>query len=228
MDERNKQIDQQVMDTENNSVQEAGQSISTDLVVPVYGLQRSKPAVKKKGTKDFTPEERDRIIKRARKIGHIRAAKEIGASWQAVASWIRADDNSKAAGIRRNKKFNPKEIALILARTEEVGARQAAKEFGTTGNAIGGWKRAAKLKAAKPATVKKPATSKDATGTEAIASTVARARSGKKRKEITMTQTDNITNSLELENAMLREKNAQLMQQVEKLKAMVADIAKMV
>ena len=228
MDERNDQTEQQVINTANSPEQEAIQAVSTDLAVPAYGFQKDKPAVKKKGTKDFTPEERDRIIKRARKIGHIRAAKEAGASWQAVASWIRADDNSKAAGIRKNKKFTPKEIALILARTEEVGARQAAKEFGTTGNAIGGWKRAAKLKAAKPATVKKPTTSKDATGTEAVASAVAIARRGKRRKKITITQTDNITNSLELENTLLREKNAQLMQQVEKLKAMVADIAKMV
>ena len=228
MDERNNQTEQQAMDIANNPKQEAVAAVSTDLAVPADGLQRSKLAAKKKGTKDFTQEERARIIKRARKVGYIRAAKEAGASWQAVASWIRADDNSKAAGIRRNKKFNSKEIALILARTEEVGARQAAKEFGTTGNAIGGWKRAAKLKAEKPTQSLKVKPSQTQQN-----EAVLKNKRGRGKKEITATtasiaQTSNITNNLELENAMLREKNAQLMQQVEKLKSMVANIAKMV
>ena len=79
MDEHNNQPEQQAMDIANNPKQKV-------LSAGVTQKKMSKTVVKKKGKKDFTREERDMIIERARKVGHIRAAKEAGASWHAVAS----------------------------------------------------------------------------------------------------------------------------------------------
>ena len=204
-------------------------------------------AEKKKTTKDFTPEERKLIIKRAKRAGSVKAAREYNTTWQAIEAWIRAEaanKNAKSNHTRIKKKFTRKEIKAILAKADEVGEKQAAEQFGTTTSAIGGWKKAAmsaKQKAAQattqkaskssassasPASPAKPKTAKKSTvNNQKQKAVTATAPKAPKAKSAGSSESKL---SLELENAMLKERNAQLVQQVEKLKAMVADIAKMV
>ena len=203
-------------------------------VVEIQPQQNEELKIKKKN--DFTAEDRERIVKRARKVGHIKAAAENGTSWQAVRSWMKEEENQKSAV--HNKKLTEKEIAALLKRADEVGPKQAAKEFGVTGNAIGGYRRGARLKAARASISIKPekVSRKNPVVTPKLS---ARAETEKpiEKKAAVATQpkrteapkaTGLITTNLELENAMLREKNAQLTEQIAKLKSMVSDIAKMV
>ena len=221
----------------------------------------------KKAAKDLTPEERVAIVQRAKEIGPAKAAEEFGTTWQAVGALLKAERKAesgeaspKKGGKKRKhaskktddslkKKFTPEEVAAILARTDEVGAKQAAEEFGTTGYAIGGWRKAARMKAAieasdtpaprkerkprkaaekKPQPEPKPARVKAAKPTTAEVKAPAAPKPATPAKPLATVEAPATRHSaLELENALLKEKLASLTDQVEKLRSAISQMAQL-
>ena len=211
----------------------------------------------KRSSKDFTPEEREVITNRAKQVGSRKAAAEFGTTWQAIEAWLRASKprKPKAAkapkedGRRKpkkvqaaepGKKFTPEEVAAILARSDVVGAKQAAEEFGTTSYAIGGWRKAARMREnVKAASAPKPTQAKAAKETPAPAAKV----DGRRKrhveaaapvapvapaKPVESAKPAARSTSLEVENALLKDKVESLTQQLEKLRSVVAQMAQYV
>ena len=99
--------------------------------VKVKKPRKKYPKTTKKGTKDFTKEQKAEIIKRAEEVGINKAAEEFGSSWQAVAAMQR---EARAAGILPSKspkskgKLGNKPQAQKLAKSAQGEAEQVSKE----------------------------------------------------------------------------------------------------
>ncbi len=198
---------------------------------------------KKKSAKDFTPEEKAAILARAERIEFSRVAKEFGTTWQTVsairkqakkeatqkvdteAKKIKVQVEEKSAptkkplptGNKRSRDFTAEEKIKILQRAAEIGLSKAAREAGISRWVLMQWERKAlaqnpdiqlNIKHSKRGRVSKvnqvTETSNKPLGTE---------------------KTEKTNDNLEIENAILREKVAALTEQLEKLRAAVANLA---
>ena len=161
-----------------------------------------------KRIKDFTDEEKAAIIARLKRIEPTRVAKEFDTTPQTVAAINNAVKGKKKATKKAPAIKMTKKRSAILARAEEVGVTQAAEEAGISKWTIFQWRKQMK-KAGMPVTSLKKKSKKAVTKKEVVEQNVS---------------TKN-TSSLELENAILKDKVASLTARVEKLRAAIAKLA---
>ena len=153
-----------------------------------------------KRIKDFTDEEKAAIIARLKRIEPTRVAKEFDTTPQTVAAINNAVKGKKKATKKAPAIKMTKKRSAILARAEE--------EAGISKWTIFQWRKQMK-KAGMPVTSLKKKSKKAVTKKEVVEQNVS---------------TKN-TSSLELENAILKDKVASLTAQVEKLRAAIAKLA---
>ena len=119
----------------------------------IRGWHRNAPVEKEKKEEPedvYSEEEKRKTLERAKEVGIYQAAKEAGITWQRLSRW-RKKLTPENAGVREEKteEIDPEEAAYrqaILARAEEIGIMDAAKEANMTWQQIAGWKRKMKLK----------------------------------------------------------------------------------
>ena len=87
-----------------------------------------------KQVKDFSPEERQLILKDAEELGLQKAADKHGTTWQAVCSMRRIAEGKPAV-----RNITPEERERIWKRAGEVGFAQAAAENNLKEDTIKGW-----------------------------------------------------------------------------------------
>ena len=92
-------------------------------------------------SEDFTEEEKNAVIERAKKVGYTKAAREFNTTRWVILNWI---DSS----VKKRKTFTTEEIEKIVARSYEVGMRQAARETGATRQRIKNWRNEIQLRLA--------------------------------------------------------------------------------
>ena len=110
---------------------------------------------------DFSPDEREKILRRVSQVGVKRAADEYGASINVVKEWLKGIDIAmeKAAQPKTKpswkgkpakeaeeiktpakKDFTPEERAAIVKRADEIGLHEAAAEYKVSWQAINAWR----------------------------------------------------------------------------------------
>ena len=101
--------------------------------VKVKKPRKKYPKTTKKGTKDFTREQKAAILKRAEEVGINQTAEEFGSSWQAVAAMQREarasgelpPKPSKANRPKRTPGRKPKLMTVVENIAETVPAKEA-------------------------------------------------------------------------------------------------------
>ena len=168
--------------------------------------------------RDFTPEEREKILRRVSQVGVKRAADEYGASINVVKEWLKGIDMAmeettqpktkmtkdkpakEAKGIKTlataKKVFTPEERAAIVKRADEIGLHEAASEYKVSWQAINAWRHSR-------TTVQE---------TQAVS-------------EITVKET---SKNLELENQLLMRKIELLTKEFNRLKKAVTDLTELI
>ncbi len=116
--------------------------------------------------RDFSPDEREKILRRVSQVGVKQAADEYGASLNVVKGWLKELDRAIEEPVKTpketaqpetetetklSKDFSEKEKAKILERAKETSITQAAKEANTTYWVIRKWILKQSKKENKPA-----------------------------------------------------------------------------
>ena len=192
-----------------------------------------------KKTKDFTPEERDAIVARAKEIGAVEAAKEVGTSYQVIAGWMKRQKKTeiilqrdgipeKATVIpgrdglpekRENlNDYTPEERKMIVAKADEVGNPLVKAAYGFKNNyVIHDWRRSL-VRQAKRAEKMAAQTIKTTDKTSPQDKTVV-------IPEAPITLPSPVASyPLEVEVILLREKVADLTRQIERLRSVVSSL----
>lgn len=138
---------------------------------PQNPAQRNTTQRTTKKSKDFSPEEREAILERAKKIGTRKAAAEAGTTRYVVMNWQSHDPNYKKAtestpmpkeiipgtdGLpprrERIKDYSAEEKKLIVAKADEVGNGPVVRAYGLHSYTPRDWRRPGKngLKVAAP------------------------------------------------------------------------------
>ena len=210
-----------------------GQNIETQAANPV------ETQGKKKSAKDFTPEEKAAILARAERIEFSRVAKEFGTTWQTVsairkqakkeatqkvdteAKKIKVEEKAKpnpqpsATGNKRSKDFTAEDKLKVLQRAAEIGLSRAAREASISRWVLMQWEK--KAIAQNPdlqLNIKHSKRSKPSSVKQAV-----------EPKQPVVAVAVKTNDNLEVENAILKEKVAALTEQLEKLRAAVANLA---
>ena len=113
-----------------------------------------------KKTKDFTPEERDAIVARAKEIGAVEAAKEAGTNHHVIAGWMKRQKKTANEEIipgrdglpekRGNPNdYTPEERKLLVEKAAEVGNSKVKNVYGLKGYNLHDWGKVLKQQAAK-------------------------------------------------------------------------------
>lgn len=98
-------------------------------------------AAEKSAAREFTEEEKNEIIARARVYGIRDVADEVGIPWEMIRNWQRKDPPEE----KKPKKEEPvdpwpeEEKLRILARADEIGIRQASEEAGVAWQRVARW-----------------------------------------------------------------------------------------
>ena len=106
------------------------------------------------GQRKTTPEERERILKRAVEVGFAQAAAENHLSESSILNWqwrykMNMPDRSDTENRKKpayNKVYTPEEKADILAFAREAGVVDAAKKFNVSTTSIRNWTKQAEQK----------------------------------------------------------------------------------
>lgn len=108
----------------------------------IVSLPRSVNYGRKSFRRDFSPEEREAILRRVSQVGIKRAADEYGASINVVKEWLKGFERAMEEPVEKTAKkqkqnrvakdFSEKEKAQIVARAQETSLNQAARDFNTT------------------------------------------------------------------------------------------------
>ena len=169
--------------------------------------------------RDFTPEEREKILRRVSQVGVKRAADEYGASINVVKEWLKGIDmameettqpktkpakdkpakEAKVIKTPAKKVFTPEERAAIVKRADEIGLHEAAAEYKVSWQAINAWKYYAK-----PVEEKQPVA------------------------EVPVKETVKAQGNLELENQILKKKIELLVREFNRLKKAVTDLTELI
>ena len=157
------------------------------------------PKTTKKGTKDFNNEQKLVIIKRAEEIGIHKTAEEYDSSWQAIAAIQR---EARAAGL-----LPPKQPRR---RSKKVQAENQTQTSDTTIN---------------DTTIPVSESKTKETDTPVVSNEIETVVTEPKAASIPVKQEPIVKHaSLEIENAILREKIAVLTQQLDKLRSAVSQL----
>ena len=197
-----------------------------------------------KKTNDFTPEEREVIVARAREIGAVKAAKEAGTNHYVVAGWMKKKPTTiiperdslpekvtvtpgqNGLPVKRDKPqdYTPEERKIIVAKADEVGNPPVKAAYGFKNNyVIHDWRRAlarqakrAEKETAKAQTqvIKKPVAADEPSLPD---KTVA-------IPEVPETPSPVANYPLEVEVILLREKVADLTRQIERMRTVVSTL----
>ena len=113
------------------------------------------------GRRKTKPEERERIWKRACKVGFAQAAAESNLSETTISNWrwrykmsmpersdTEASDTENHKKIAYNKVYTPEEKAMILAFARRAGAVDAARKFNVSTTSIRNWTKQAEQQSA--------------------------------------------------------------------------------
>ena len=158
--------------------------------------------------RDFSPDEREKILRRVSQVGVRRAADEYGASINVVKEWLRGIDRvveepvreQPAKGIKTQAKkvFTPEERAAIVKRSDEIGLHEAAAEYKVSWQAINAWKHSRT-----PVQKTQPVS------------------------EVPVKETE-VPKNLELENQILNKKIELLTKEFDRLKKAIADLTELI
>ena len=202
-----------------------------------------------KKTKDFTPEERDAIVARAKEIGAVEAAKEVGTSYQVIAGWMKPQKKTeeitpqrdgvpeKAAVIpgqnglpakRDNPRdYTPEERKMIVAKADEVGNPPVKAAYGFNNNyIIHDWRRSLMRQAKR---IEKETAKAQTQATQPADETSSQDKTvvipEVSSQEAPITLPSPVANyPLEVEVILLREKVADLTRQIERLRSVVSTL----
>ena len=182
---------------------------------------------KRRGLKDLSPEEKSEILARATKGSIMQLAEEYGITWQAIAVMRREEARKTRLNLEANAQtsenaeknpedFTEKEKLFILARVKKLGIKKVAQKTGVSEDIIKEWRKAMKKAPAfAPAEDQQP----EEPVTKILKQEKNEAVSTSKMKDI------DAPTSLEIENAILKEKISELTKQVERLRSAVKELA---
>ena len=200
-----------------------------------------------KKTKDFTPEEREAIVARAKEIGAVEAAKEAGTNHHVIAGWMKNQKKQTAIISQRDgipekaavipgqnglpakrdnpRDYTPEERKMIVAKADEVGNPPVKAAYGFNNNyVIHDWRRSLirQAKRAEKETAKAQTQAiKPADKTSPQDKTVIIPEA----PEVPQTPPSPVANyPLEVEVILLREKVADLTRQIERLRSVVSTL----
>ena len=198
-----------------------------------------------KKTNDFTPEEREAIVARAREIGAVKAAQEAGTNHYVVAGWMKKKptaiiperdslpekvtvtpgQNGLPAKRDNPKDYTPEERKIIVAKADEVGNPPVKAAYGFKSNyVIHDWRRALARqakRAEKEAAKAQTQAIKPVDKTSLLDKTVIIPEA----PEVPKTPPSPVANyPLEVEVILLREKVADLTRQIERMRTVVSTL----